>query len=154
MKNSLLIFFLLPIIFLSCSEETEVFKKEFAVGAQGRVTENLDFKQLGNDNSTYYVYIYKGSIDITSDIIKNPSAKAFKSSKNMFFEILEDGTYTILVEATLLNSALGATRYYKMVGYKTISYKNTDVAHMERFYFTFNKEKYEIEGSSYISIEK
>lgn len=153
MKKLIAIFCLLSLM-VSC-EKDESQKRELIISAKGILSGgtyvSLD-ESDGIFSNGYSVYLHKGEIEITDEILKNPVANCCNSSRGIFFKTIEDGLYTVIVDVYYLHSGIFGSRSYFGTAYTTIQYPNPDVGITFTFDWSKNVSTYNQSGVTYINL--
>lgn len=137
---------------MGCSGKVEYFPRELVVTASGILSAGTP-AQFEKSNSasgqSYSVSLRKGEIEITDEILADPIRGSYDSSLGMFFKVVDEGVYTVIVKVFYHDQGIFGSRNYSGVAYTTIKYP--DPVTSVRFTFDWSKgvSSYEENGITY-----
>lgn len=150
-----LIAFICLALSLSACQKDDEFKRELVISAQG-ILSGGDFEYLDDSDGFggygYSVYLHRGKIAITDEVLDNPISGSYKHSRGIFFEVVDDGEYTVIVDVSYLRDGVFGSSYYSGMAYTTIKYPKPDLG--KTFIFNWDNEisNYEEDGVTYVNL--
>lgn len=153
MQKTIVILCLLSLMGSCGKNESE--KRELIITAKG-VMPGGAHVSLDESNSAfgkgYSVYLHKGAVEITDEVLKNPAHNSCNSSRGIFFKTVDDGIYTVIVNVYYLREGVFGSSTYSGVGYTTIKYPNPDVGKTFTFDWNKNVSTYIKDGITYANL--
>jgi len=152
--KKIIIILCLGLFFMSCNKDDEP-KRELIISANGILAGgkrvNLS-ESSGVSKHGYSVYLHKGTIEITEEVLKDPSLGAFSVSRGIFFKVIDDGEYTIIVDVSYLYDGAFGSSHYSGKAYATVKYPEHDLGKTFEFNWDKGVQNYTENGITYINL--
>lgn len=149
-----LVIICLSLLLGSC-EKNESEKRELIITANGVLSGGSHVSLDDSDGAFgkgYSVYLHKGEIEITDELLKNPAHNSCNSSRGIFFKTVHDGIYTVIVDVYYIRDGVFGSGSYSGVGYTTIKYPNPNVSKTFTFNWNKNVSTYIEDGITYANL--
>lgn len=144
---------LLPL--LGSCEKNNQPERELIISADG-ILPGGTLVSLGESGGTldhgYSVYLHKGKIEVTDELLKSPATNSYKSSRNIFFDVVDDGEYTVIVDVYYVRDGAFGTSHYSGAAYTTVNYPNPDLSKTFSFDWSRDISTYEDGGITYVNL--
>ena len=131
----------LTLSLFSCSEKTEDINIDMNAYVYGKFTENEKYKSMSKITTTelysYNIYLHKGKVKVTDELLKNPQVNAEYFSIDNFSKDIKKGDYTVIAVVSATNIGKYVTYKYEGTAYTYVNYPDTQWLD---FYFDFYKE--------------
>lgn len=152
--KKLLAFLCVLLLLVSCEKDDQP-KRELIISADGILPggTHVQFGGAGGiSNPGYSVYLHKGEIEITDKILINPVINSYISSRGIFFKVIDEGVYTVIVDVYYTHDGAFGNSYYSGVAHTTVKYPSPDLN--KTFTFDWNKgiSTYEENDITYINL--
>ena len=146
--------FLCIVLFIASCKKDDRVERELIISAEGILYggshEYLD--QSDGIFDGYSVYLHKGKIEIPDEILNDPVTNSYKRSSGIFFNVVDAGEYTVIVDAHYAHDGAFGTSYYSGIAYTTIKYPDPDLGKKIIFDWSRDVSNYEDEGVTYTNL--
>lgn len=152
--KKLLVLLCLLFSFGSCEKDNQP-KRELIISADGILPggTHVQFGGAGGtSNPGYSVYLHKGEMEITDKILKNPATNSYISSKGIFFKVIDEGEYIVVVDVYYTHNGAFGNSYYSGVAYTTVKYPSPDLNKTFTFDWSKGISTYEENDITYINL--
>ena len=146
---------ILCLLFLlgACNKDNQP-NRELLISADGVLPggSHIQLDESSGSLKGYNVYLHKGKIELTNEILKDPYTNSCNSSMGIFFKDIDEGEYTVIVDVHYARKGAFGTSNYSGVAYTTIKYPSPDLSKKFTFDWDKNVPTYEDSGITYVNM--